>query len=121
MSNRRWLNQSQPQTLVIAAFLLYFNAAFGILGALAGGINGFQGPELLAVVLGGVAAHEMANDRRVGYVLGIIVAVSPFLLRTAYLGSPFRGADPIRLIFDIALLALLLHTQSREYQKIYFR
>lgn len=121
VSNRRWLNPGQPQTLVIAGFLLYFNAAFGILGALAGGIGGFLGPDLLSVILGGVAAYEMANERRVGYVLGIIVAIAPFLIRTIYLGSPFRGADPIRLIFDIALLALLLHTESREYQKIYFR
>ena len=121
MPNRRWLNPGQPQTLVIAGFLLYFNAAFGILGALAGGIGGFLGPDLLVVILGGVAAYEMANERRVGYVLGIIVAIAPFLIRAVYLGSPFRGADPIRLIFDIALLALLLHTESREYQKIYFR
>lgn len=115
------MNPGQPQTLVIAVFLLYFNAAFGILGALGGQFGGFEGASILAVVLGGVAGYQIANDRRVGYVLGIIVGASPFLINTFYFGSPFRGEDPIRLIFDIALLALLLHNQSREYQKIYFR
>ncbi|GAC1353584.1 MAG: hypothetical protein NVSMB4_15160 [Acidimicrobiales bacterium] len=121
MSNRRWINQGQPQTLVIAVFLLYFNAAFGLLAGLSQGLAGFQGPETLAVVMGGIAGYQIANERRVGYVLGLVVAASPFLLRLFYLGSPFRGADPIRLIFDVALVALLVHNQSREYQKTYFR
>ena len=31
METRRWINQSQPQTLYIAVFLLYINAAFTLL------------------------------------------------------------------------------------------
>jgi hypothetical protein len=35
-------------------------------------------------------------------------------------GNPL-GTDLLTLMFEIALLALLLHPQSREYQRIWFK
>jgi Sec-independent protein secretion pathway component TatC len=123
MERRRWLNQSQPQTLVIACFLLYLNAAFALLAALGTSFAGVDALVVLVLLLGVVAAYQIANERRWGYYLAIGVAISPFVLRAALNSnhSPFAGAGVIDLIFEIALLALLLHTESREYQKVWFK
>jgi hypothetical protein len=120
MDGRRWLNQSQPQTLVIACFLLYLNAAFALLFGLSAG--GIDLATLVVTVLGIAGAFGIANEWRWGYYLAVGVAALPFVLRAALLHShnPFR-TDPITLVFEIALVALLLHTQSREYEKVWFK
>ena len=120
MQTRRWLNPSQPQTLVIAVFLLYLNAAFTVLYMLIGVPVGL---DLLPAGLGFVAGLEIANERRVGYYLALVAAFLPFVMRAAFNSdhSPFRGVNPLELIFEVALVALLLHTQSREYQKVWFK
>jgi hypothetical protein len=120
MQRRQWINQGQPQTLVIACFLLYLNAALALLFSLsAGGLNVVT---LAVLVVGVLAAYEIANERRWGYYLGIAVAILPFVLQAALSSNhnPF-GTDPINLIFEIVLVALLLHNQSREYQKVWFK
>lgn len=119
MDGRKWLNQSQPQTLVIASFLLYFNAAFALLFGLSTGIDIGT---LVVTLLGVLGAYGIANERKWGYYLAVAVAALPFVLRAALLKShnPFR-TDPLTLLFEIALLALLLHTQSREYEKVWFK
>lgn len=117
MDTRRWINQSQPQTLVNATLLLYLNAAFT---ALLGGLFSLIG---LVLVAGGVAAgFGIANEQRWGYQLGLGMAFAPFVLRFAFggLGAVF-GISVISLLFEIVLVALLLHDQSREYQRIWFR
>jgi hypothetical protein len=121
MEPRRWLNQSQPQTLVIACFLLYINAAFQVLALLQFGASGLD-LLIAAVVIGaGVGgAYGIANERKWGYVLALITAFLPFALPLLFGANPFQ-TDLITLIFEIALVALLLHTQSREYQKIWFK
>jgi hypothetical protein len=99
----------------MAVVLLYLNAAFT---AISGGL--FD-PVLLAIVAGGVAAgYGIANEKKWGYAFGIAMAVLPFVLRLVFLSNPF-GTDLITLMFQIALLALLLHPQSREYQRIWFK
>ena len=116
---RDWVNQSQPQTLVIACFLLYVNAAFAILFSLGAG-----GAMLLALLFAGpqiMAGRGIAQERKWGYVLGITMAFAPFLLRLWIFGNPIAGAGIIGLMFDIALVVLLLHPQSREYHKIWFK
>ena len=114
METRRWTNPSQPQTLQIAVFLLYINAIFAVLqGALAAPIG-------ILIVAGGVAAgFGIANERRWGYGLGLLMAFLPFIIRLAY-GASLLGYSVIDLMFEIALIALLLHPQSRDYQRIWF-
>jgi hypothetical protein len=111
MSANRWLDRTQPQTLYMAVILLYINAAFLLL-------SGFV---LLPVAAGGVAAgYGIANEKKWGYGLGIAMAILPFVLQLLFLGNPF-ATSLINLMFEIALLALLLHPQSREYQRIWFK
>ncbi len=123
MERRRWLNQGQPQTLIIACFLLYFNAAFAILDLLGTSFAGVRAVDLLPIAAGVLAAYGIANERRWGYYLAVAVSFLPFVF-AAIINSnhnPFGGANPITLIFEIALVALLLHTESRRYQKVWFK
>ncbi|MDQ3569371.1 MAG: hypothetical protein M3396_01860 [Actinomycetota bacterium] len=117
---RRFMNQSQPQTLQIAVFLLYADAAFAVLYLL---FFGYSPLYALPIAAGGVAAgFGIANEKKWGYVLGVVMAFLPFILRLALggLDAVFR-VNLLNLMFEIALIALLLHTQSREYQRIWFK
>jgi len=112
MESRRWVNPTQPQTLQIAVFLLYFNAVWW---ALLGGL--FVPLGLLIIAGSAGAGFGVANERKWGYGLGVAMALLPFALlitRQATVGL-------IGLLFDIALVALLLHPQSRDYQRIWFK
>jgi len=112
MAMRQWTNPSQPQTLQIAVFLLYMNAVFA---AVFGGLGSVYG---LMIIAGGVAGGlGIAQEKRWGYGVALGVALLPFVLIIA--GKVFIGGL-ISLLFDIALVALLLHPQSREYQRIWF-
>ncbi|MCU1463899.1 MAG: hypothetical protein JWO37_3974 [Acidimicrobiales bacterium] len=114
MRIERWVNPTQPQTLQIAVFLFYFNAVFQLIGAL--DLLG------LAIAIGFVAAGVgIANEYKWGYLLGVVMAFMPFLLRLAFFGDPIAGAGVLGLMFDVALVALLLHPQSRDYQRIWFK
>jgi hypothetical protein len=107
METRRWTNPSQPQTLQIAVLLLYINAVFGLIyGALGTPLG------LILVVGGVVAGFGIANEKRWGYILGIVAAGVDVLLSVGSILS---------LMFAVALVALLLHPQSRGYQRIWFR
>jgi hypothetical protein len=132
METRRWMNQSQPQTLVIAVFLLYARAFFTLLFGLdplveiafanSGAVSNLL---RLFVVAGGVGAgYGIANERKWGYYLGIAVAALPLLARV-YVSFKLQvnplSFDLVGLLFDGALFALLVHTQSREYQRIWFK
>ncbi len=125
MERRRWVNPAQPQTLQIAVFLFYFHAAFAVLGLIIRPEASSGGRLLLALALlivGPVlAGWGIANEFKWAYPLGIAMAVLPFLLRFFFLGNPFAGTDVINLMFEIALVALLLHPQSRDYQRIWFK
>jgi uncharacterized membrane protein (DUF2068 family) len=110
---RRFFDPSQPQTLQGAVMLCYLNAALGLLALVFGGA-------LLVVALAlGVAGYGVANERRWGYWLGIVVAGLIVFLDLYELAS---GVYPvvINMLFTIVLLALFLHPQSREYQRIWF-
>jgi hypothetical protein len=120
MSDRRFVNPAQPQTLQIAVLLLYLNGALEFLAVLLGG--GGVGLLGLVFVLGQpLAAFGIANERRWGYILGIVMAIAPFALRFYYLGNPIAGTQILNLLFEIALVALLVHPQSRDYQRIWFK
>jgi hypothetical protein len=120
----RWLDRTQPQTLYIATMLMYFNAALSLLfGATRYNTNVFGihhgslliGLLLIAGEIGG--AWGIANEKKWGYIVALIVA---FLLLAETVLSFYSGAL-LTLIFEIALVALLLHPQSREYRRIWFR
>lgn len=116
---RRWFNQSQPQTLQIAVWLLYFNAFWALFGLLIS-----ASPLNLLFLAGNVAAgYGISSEKKWGYGLGVAMAFLPFVLRFALggFGAAFNTANIIGLMFEIALVALLLHPQSRDYQRIWFR
>lgn len=118
MERRRFSNPAQPQTLVIAVMLLYFQAAFLLFALLT---NGTFPLLYVAVIVGQAAAgYGIANERKWAYALGIAMAVLPFVLRFYYSGTPL-GTDILQTMFEIALVALLLHPQSRDYQRIWFK
>jgi hypothetical protein len=115
MEQRRWVNQTQPQTLQIAVFLLYFN---GIITLVFGGLFA---PFGLLIIAGSVGAgYGIANERKWGYILGVGMALLPFALVIVSGSSPLSGGL-INLLFEVALVALLLHPQSRDYQRIWFK
>lgn len=109
----RWIDRSQPQTLMTATILMYLNAALGLVfGEL------FAFPLGTLLVAGQVvAAVGVANEKRWAYWLGVVLVA----LFVAYLVVNFSFGAVITLIFYGALLALLLHRQSRSYQKIWFK
>jgi hypothetical protein len=118
MASRRFLNPAQPQTLVIAVYLLYLHAVFLLFDLLRLGI--FPRLYVAAIIGGLVAGFGIANEKKWGYALGIAMSIFPFALRFYYSGSPL-GSDLLNLMFEIALVALLLHPQSRDYQRIWFK
>jgi hypothetical protein len=111
MGNGQWLNRSQPQTLVNGVILLYINGAFNVIGGL-----GF--PLLLMVAAAQIAGgYGIANEKKWGYGLGVAGAFGPLLLSLAGV----LGLNLLGLAFEIILVVLLLHPQSREYQRIWFK
>ncbi len=120
MKTRRWTNPTQPQTLQIAVFLLYINAVFTAL------LGGIMSPLGLVLVLGQAGAgFGIANEKRWGYWLGVVIAtigLVPFILAIASngIGSALSFSFLLSLVMPLALFALLLHQQSREYQRIWF-
>ena len=113
------MNPAQPQTLQIAVFLLYANAVilgfYGLLGRLP--------PFYWLIIVGDVfAGYGIANEKKWGYGLGVFMAILPFVpvILALINGDPI-AFNIIGLMFDIALVALLLHPQSRDYQRIWFK
>ncbi|MDQ1445237.1 MAG: hypothetical protein QOI20_1701 [Acidimicrobiaceae bacterium] len=130
MPEARWTNPSQPQTLQIAVFLLYATAFFFVLDTLrSGGIRVYfdvlpWGPLLIASAVAAVfAGRGIASETKIGYYLGLAVAIFPFAFRVLYTGSinALLNTDLVGLMFEIALVALLLHPQTRDYERIWFK
>jgi uncharacterized membrane protein (DUF2068 family) len=137
MSSAIWVNPRQPQTLYIGQILMYIRGVMALLfgGAIRSiGHSELFGSKLLATVylllltVGLIAgAFGIANEKRWGYRLGVVAAFAPLVV-TAYILLPddiaalFTHGDVfISVVFDVALVALLLHDSSREYQRIWFR
>ncbi|HYD09899.1 MAG TPA: hypothetical protein VEA78_07340 [Acidimicrobiales bacterium] len=119
METRRWTNPSQPQTLQIAVFLLYANAVMGLFFFDALQIWG-QLVSLLGLAGSAIAAFGIANERRWGYTLGLAVSAAEVLALVQIIFGEDAEGFLLSLMFAVALVALLLHPQSREYQKIWF-
>ncbi len=136
---KKWFDRFQPQTLQIATWLLYISGFFAFIDFL--GTRGYLGfarvdkgalgflVGILVVVAYVGGGFLMANDRKIGYRLALFAALSPFLLRIWILwGVPgislfdiVTGRNTIGFIFDVALVALLMHPQSKDHQRIYYR
>jgi hypothetical protein len=112
VQTRRWFDPRQPQTLQIATMMLYFHAAFSILDLISG-----RAPLLLPALAGAVGASGMANERKWGYQVATIAAVARLALPFV-LGGP--GESIFGFMLAIAVVALLLHPQSRDYQRIWY-
>ncbi len=109
---RRFFDPSQPQTLQGAVMLCYLNAVLGLLFLL-------YAPLLVVALALGVAGYGVANERRWGYWLGVVAAGLIVFLELYEVASGLYGVA-INMLFMIVLLALFLHPQSREYQRIWF-
>lgn len=137
------MNPSQPQTLQIAVLLCYFRGVmtlFGLefqfiafpLSKYTGG--GASNPLLQIAMIGALVGGGwlMANERRTGWKLAVAAAALPLLgrLMLAFgvsFGVPISGSispfeyDVLGLMFEVALFLLLVHPQSRDYQRIWFK
>ena len=70
------------------------------------------------------SAYGIANEKRWGYRLGVVVAVLDLALLVWAAGGlteVLRIANLIPLMFAVALVVALLHPMSRDYQRIWFR
>ena len=114
MNDRKFVNQFQPQTLFIATVLLYFNAVLMFLSF-------FPPSMVFALALAG-GGYGIANEKRWGYGLAVAVAVLRVVVLLLFARSDvLRFPLILTLIFDVALVALLLHPESRQYQRIWFK
>jgi len=113
---RHFFDGSQPQTLQGAVMLSYLNVAFALLFLLVGGIFGLL---LLVTAAEGVGAYGIANERRWGYRLAVGAALV-ILALSIWVFVLGHGIGILNLLFAVVLAALLLHPQSREYQRIWF-
>ena len=120
MNNYRWVNPHQPQTLYMGVILCYVDAVFGlILGVVAASVI------IGLFIIVGLAAggFGIANEKKWGYALAVAAAVVQIVSLLAIFGaSTFTSFNVlITFVFDAALVALLLHPMSRDYQRIWFR
>ncbi len=118
MQPRVWVNPRQPQTLYIAQLLMYFRGGIALVfGVLFG--RSFTVLSLLFAVGNVMAAYGIANERRWGYKLGVAVAALALVGSLLVLVDSFTRvwSQLIGLLFDVALVALLLHPMSRGYQR----
>jgi hypothetical protein len=117
VNQRKFVNQAQPQTLYLGTLLLYVNAVFGLLSF--GALSAFG---LLIVVALAVGAYGIANEWKWAYGVAVAAAIVQLVLLLAVLRfNVFDFPYIITLLFDGALVALLLHPESRSYQRIWFK
>jgi hypothetical protein len=115
----QWLNHGQPQTLQNATILCYIGAVFGLLF----GVVATSYAAVLFIIVGlGAGGYGIANERKWGYALAVAAAVLQVAFYIIIFGSDVLSFNVLlSFLFDVALVALLLHPQSRSYQKIWFR
>jgi hypothetical protein len=112
-SQLRWIDRTQPQTLMMATIIMYINAALGLIS---GEVLYF--PLGTVLIIGQVASGlGVANEKKWGYWLGVGLVA----FWVAYIVLHFSFVGIITLLFYGALLALLLHPQSRAYRRVWFK
>ena len=120
MSEYRWVNPHQPQTLYIGVILCYIDAIFALIfGAAAQSVL----VELFIIVGLAGGGFGIANEKKWGYAVAVAAAVVQIGALLALFG--FHTFTNINVLltfgFDAALVALLLHPMSRDYQRIWFK
>src|SRR5271155_2810610 len=116
MSQRRCTDPSQPQTLQGAVIFSYVSAAFALLYL----VLGAAGPWAILILLG-LTAFFIANERRWAYYAGAGLAILYLVAELIYFVTVNRSIfGLLGVFFAGVLLALLLHPQSRAYEKIWF-
>ena len=119
MNEYRFLNQHQPQTLFIATLFCYIDAVFGFLGGVITTSAILALVTIIGLALGGFG---IANEKKWGYGVAVLAAVLQVGGLLAVAGSQVLDFPLIlNLIFDGALVVLLLHPESRDYQRIWFK
>ena len=112
MNENRFLNPHQPQTLYSAVILGYIEAVFNLIS--------FD-PILILVGLGLAAGgYGISNEKKWGYTLAVAAAVFQVGISLA-LGGLGNIQVLIGFAFDVLLVVLLLHPQSREDQRTWFK
>lgn len=83
---------------------------------------------VFVAVGGAFAGYQIAQEKKIGWYLGIAVAALPLVAKVIAIlrsrleiGDLFGNSYLINTMFEIALLALILHVQSRKYVKIWFK
>jgi hypothetical protein len=115
VNENRFLNPHQPQTLYSAVILGYIQAFFNLLRGI---------PLLILISVGLVAGgYGISNEKKWGYALAVGSAVVQVVFVLGYYGGDTFSNVSLLLsfLFDAALVALLLHPMSRDYQRIWFR
>jgi len=125
-----FVNPRQPQTLYISQILLYITAVGAVLfrSVGEGWIEALPLRYLVVLLMtigAGVGAYGIANARKWGYLLGVAAALAPFVIRLEIIRRfdlfEMLRWNPIGLLFDIAIVAALVHPESRSYQKQWFQ
>ncbi len=114
----QWFNKTLPVTLVNAQLLCYITAVLNLIqgGALSGAL-----PLLFTLGLIGGAAG-IANEQKWGYGLALVVSVSIVALQLILLQlEVLRFPWILNFMFDVAIVALLVHPMSRNHQRIWFK
>ncbi len=120
MAATKWTNPSQPQTLQIGVFLLYFDAFFGALRALGASGTG----ALIAIAIAAIyaaSAWGIANEKKPWYWAGIVASAFGLLPVLLIFDFGLNLQLIISLVFPIAQFVALVHPMSRSYAKIWFR
>ncbi len=73
------------------------------------------------MILEGAAAYGIANERRFGYMAGIILSGLFAFLAVALFVRLRRDRTLLNLVFSVALFVALVHPMSRDYQRIWFK
>jgi hypothetical protein len=115
----KWVNQFQPQTLYMATILCYVDAVSGLIfGVIATSVLA----AMFIIVALGAGGFGIANEKKWGYAVALGGAVLQLVMLFAIFGlHVFTGTIIISLMFDVVLVALLVHPMSREYQRIWFK
>ena len=119
MNDYKFLNQFQPQTLVMGTLLCYIDAVFGLLfGVIATSVL----LQLLTIFGLGLGGFGIANEKKWGYGVAVGAAILQLVMLLVVFGADVLTFPVlITLVFDAALVALLLHRESRDYQRIWFK
>ena len=120
MNDIRWVNTHQPQTLLNATILCYVQAAVGLIFTVLAESKFVIVFILIGLVAGGFG---VANEKKWGYTLAVAASVVQLAALLALFGmSVFTSLNGLLTFgFDAALVALLLHPMSRDYQRIWFK